>query len=70
MTLEDETGVASLIIHAGTWKRFRTVANESNALIAHGHLERKDQIIHLIVEKLEALQESLMSLGNHSRDFR
>ena len=70
MTLEDETGIANLIVHEGTWKRFRNVANESNALIARGHLERKDQVIHLIVEKIEALQESLMSLGNHSRDFR
>ncbi len=70
MTLEDETGVANLIVHEGTWKRFRNVANESNAIIARGRLERKDKVIHLIVEKLEALQETLTSLGHHSRDFR
>ena len=70
MTLEDETGVANLIIHAGTWKRFRTIATESTALIARGRLERKDGVIHLVVEKLESLREEFMSLSQRSRDFR
>ena len=70
MTLEDETGVANLIIHAGTWKRFRAIATESAALIARGRLERKDGVIHLVVEKLESLREEFMSLSHQSRDFR
>ena len=70
LTLEDETGIANLIIHPGTWKRFRSIANEAVALIARGRLERKDQVIHLIVEKLEELPEAIMSLSHRSRDFR
>jgi error-prone DNA polymerase len=70
MTLEDETGVANLIIHEGTWRRFRAAATESTALIVRGRLERKDQVIHLIVEKLEDLGKELASLSHRSRDFR
>ena len=70
MTLEDETGMANLIIHEGTWKRFQVTATESNALIVRGRLERKDRVIHLIVEKLEILREEFMLLSHHSRDFR
>ena len=70
LTLEDETGIANLIIHPGTWKRFRSTANEAIALIARGRLERKDRVIHLIVEKLYDLPERLASLHHRSRDFR
>ncbi|HVX63528.1 MAG TPA: error-prone DNA polymerase, partial [Pirellulales bacterium] len=67
VTLEDETGVANLIIRLDVWERFRSVATTAVALIAHGRLERQGETIHILVAKLEALPSLLDS---QSRDFR
>jgi error-prone DNA polymerase len=67
VTLEDETGVANLIIRLDVWERFRSIATTAVALIAHGRLERQGETIHILVGKLEALPSLLDS---QSRDFR
>ncbi len=70
VTLEDETGIANLIVHHKTWQRYDQVARRSTALIAHGRLERKNEVVHIIVSKLEDLADRLDSLQHKSRDFR
>ncbi|MFM8818432.1 MAG: error-prone DNA polymerase, partial [Phycisphaerales bacterium] len=37
MTLEDETGVANLIIRPRTWERCRRVGRHAGAILAEGH---------------------------------
>ncbi|MFP6611710.1 MAG: error-prone DNA polymerase [Pirellulales bacterium] len=70
VTLEDETGICNLIIHARTWQRFDLVARRSSALIAGGKLERKNEVLHVIVHHLEEMTARLSSLNHRSRDFR
>lgn len=70
MTIEDETGTANLVIHVAVWSRFRIVARSAAAIIAHGILERKYDVIHLVVDRLDDLTAILGPLGNKSRDFR
>jgi error-prone DNA polymerase len=70
VTLEDETGIANLIVHAGVWKRFELAARRATALIAQGRLERKDRVVHVIVSRLEDMQTRLQELPHRSRDFR
>jgi error-prone DNA polymerase len=70
VTLEDETGIANLIIHARVWKRFELAARRATALIAQGRLERKDKVVHIIVSRLEDMRSRLQELKHHSRDFR
>jgi error-prone DNA polymerase len=70
VTLEDETGIANLIVHANTWQRFELAARRATALIASGRLERKDRVVHVIVTRLEDMQTRLTDLRHHSRDFR
>lgn len=70
MTLEDETGTANLIVHRDTWERFRTVARRSHVLAARGILQRQEGVIHLVVDHLQDLTETLATLNNQSRDFR
>ena len=69
VTLEDETGVANLIIRQDVWQRFYRVARTAAALIAHGRLQRHGRVIHVLVSKLEDLSEQLRGLGTQSRDF-
>ncbi len=70
VTLEDETGVANLIIHLHVWKKYELAARRASALIAEGRLERKDQVVHILVRRLEDLQSRVKRLHHRSRDFR
>jgi error-prone DNA polymerase len=70
VTLEDETGVANLIIHLHIWRKYELAAKRASALVAEGRLERKDQVVHIIVRRLEDLQSRVQELHHRSRDFR
>jgi error-prone DNA polymerase len=70
VTLEDETGTSNLVIHQRTWERYFRVARHAAAMIAHGRLEAKDSVIHVVVNRLEDLSERLRDLKSRSRDFR
>jgi error-prone DNA polymerase len=70
VTLEDETGVANLVVHQATWRRYDQIARKSTALIAYGRLERKNEVVHVIARRLEDLTARLGSLHSPSRDFR
>ena len=70
VTLEDETGTANLVIHQHIWQRFYTIARRSSAWIAHGRLEIRQTVIHVVVSRLEDLGQSLRKLAIRSRDFR
>ena len=70
VTLEDETGVANLVVHQPVWKKFDRLARRANMLIAHGKLERQNEVIHVIVRRLEDLTQRTGKLHHHSRDFR
>ncbi len=70
VTLEDETGTANLVVHQATWERFYRIARRSPAWLVDGHVERKDEVIHVVVQRLEDLSARLAELGVRSRDFR
>jgi error-prone DNA polymerase len=70
VTLEDETGTANLLVHQNTWERFRRITRHSPAWIAHGRLESKETVIHVIVNRVEDLSQRLVALRTKSRDFR
>jgi error-prone DNA polymerase len=69
VTLEDETGVTNLIVRQDVWTRFHPIARTATALLAHGRLQRKSGVTHILVTKLEDLSEILAGLSPRSRDF-
>ena len=69
VTLEDETGVANLIIRPDVWKRWRSAALGATILLAHGRLQRRGEAIHVLCTKLENLSHRMKELGSRSRDF-
>jgi error-prone DNA polymerase len=69
VTLEDETGLTNLIIRPKVWGRYYAIARGSPAWIAHGCLERKESVIHLVVNRLEDISPMLGDLETRSRDF-
>ena len=70
VTLEDETGIANLVIKQQVWDRYHAVARRSPAWIASGQLQRKDNVVHLVVNRLEDLSKQLGNLTTQSRNFR
>lgn len=69
ITLEDETGIANLILWKDTFERFRRVARLSSGMLAHGRVEREGEVVHVHVQRLECLDDHLDTLVARSRDF-
>ena len=69
VTLEDETGVANLIIRLDVWNRYRQVASRAAILLVRGRLQRHGLVIHVLAAKLEDVSDRLHGLDGQSRDF-
>jgi error-prone DNA polymerase len=70
VTLEDETGIANLIIRPEVWQRHRSAARGAVALLASGKLQRTQGVTHVRVTKLADLSRLLPQMTSTSRDFR
>ena len=70
VTIEDETGIANLVIHQNTWQRFYMICRRSSAWIAHGRVENKHSVIHVVIDRLEDLSQRLQELHAPARNFR
>jgi len=70
VTLEDETGMANLIIKQETWERYHQAARSARALLAFGTLQNQQQVVHLLVSRLVNLSQALGQVALPSRDFR
>jgi error-prone DNA polymerase len=68
-TLEDETGVANLIIRPAIYERYRRCARGAAALVAEGRIEREGDVVHVQVARLEDVADRLAKLPTISRDF-
>jgi len=70
VTLEDETGIVNLIVRPEIWERHHQVARRSQALLARGTVQRRDEVIHVFVERMQDLGNLLAGAQIKSRDFR
>ena len=70
VTLEDETGAANLVVKQKTWERHYRICRSSSAWIAHGKLEKKNGVIHVVVSRIEDMSQQISELEVKSRNFR
>ncbi|MCL4110404.1 UNVERIFIED_CONTAM: hypothetical protein GTU68_006624 [Idotea baltica] len=70
VTLEDETGVANLVVYPNVWQRFRQVARFASVMMASGRLQREGDVIHVVCDRLDDVSDLLDKLRSNSRDFR
>jgi error-prone DNA polymerase len=75
MTLEDESGIANLIIRPKTYERIRRIARGAMAVLAEGTVEHRSGVTHLVVRRMTDLGGELAALAGgaipqQSRDFR
>ena len=69
MTLEDETGVANLIVRPAVYDRFKPAARHAMLLQADGRVERHGDVTHLLAYRLTDLGTLLAGYHVPSRDF-
>ncbi len=66
VTLEDETGIANVIVWRKTYEKFRRAVIAGRLLRVTGHLQRDGQVVHVIAQKVEdisAMLDSLLETG-------
>ena len=65
MTLEDDTGVANIVIWPKMFERFRKQVLRSRLLGVSGRVEREGLVVHVIASDIVDLSSSLISLADH-----
>ncbi|MCX7300627.1 MAG: error-prone DNA polymerase [Rhodobacterales bacterium] len=63
ITLEDETGVANLVVWPKVMEAFRKVVMQSRLLVIHGTVQRDVEIIHVVADTLEDRSDALLRLS-------
>lgn len=70
VTLEDETGVANLVVFPSVWQHFRQTARFATVMMATGRLQREGDVIHVVCERLDDVSEMLEQIDPKTRNFR
>ncbi len=72
MTIEDETGIANLVVRPPFYEGHRRAIRHSTAIVAWGKIERVGQVVHVLVHRAMNMMElaSVASPKTLSRDFR
>jgi error-prone DNA polymerase len=68
-TLEDETGIANLIIWPKVYDRYRAAARHAGLLCCDGRVQRQGQVVHVVAGRLSDLSKLLAGYQLQSRDF-
>jgi error-prone DNA polymerase len=68
ITIEDETGIANLIIWPAILERFRRAALGATLLRCTGKLQREESVIHIVADRLEDITPRLNTLRDRTGD--
>jgi error-prone DNA polymerase len=68
MTIEDETGVANLVIFESLFEKFRKEILQSRLIMAEGKLQIEGEVIHVIVKRCYDFSKLLRNLTAANND--
>ena len=63
--MEDETGIANVIVTPDLYERDRLAVTRSKFLLVEGPLQNQDGVIHIKASRLLALSSSGLDLRSH-----
>ena len=66
ITIEDETGIANLIVWPAILERFRRAALGATLLRCTGKLQREESVIHVVADRLEDMTPRLNTLRDRT----
>ncbi|WP_440658736.1 DNA-binding protein [Ensifer adhaerens] len=69
ITIEDETGIANLVVWVKAFETFRRVVLGSGMLGVYGRIEREVEVVHLVAHRLTDLSAELGSVGDRDASF-
>jgi len=67
VTIEDETGIANLIVWSRVFKRQQLIVTAASMLAGRGCVQREGDVIHVVAERLEDLSRLLRTVGIQGR---
>ncbi|TPW32212.1 DNA polymerase III subunit alpha [Martelella alba] len=68
LTLEDETGVANIVVWKKVYERYRRIVMGGRLLKVTGPLQREGSVVHVIAEVIEDCSHLLSELGHPMDD--
>jgi len=69
VTLEDETGVANVIVWPPVFEKYRRPLLQASLLSVRGRLQKEGLVIHLVADRLEDRSDRLATLEAAARDI-
>lgn len=68
LTLEDERGLANVIVPPALYERARRVLHDEGLVLVAGRVQRRDGVVNLVAERVEPLRAVWLATAR-SRDF-
>ncbi|MFI4998285.1 MAG: error-prone DNA polymerase [Reyranellales bacterium] len=69
ITLEDETGIANLVVWPQVFEKFRRVVMGASMMAVRGRIQREGEVVHLVAQRLTDLSAELASVGSRDQTF-
>jgi error-prone DNA polymerase len=69
ITIEDETGVANLVIWPSLYERQRRIILAAGMIAVKGHIQREGEVVHLVANHLTDLSADLAGVGDRDTGF-
>jgi len=63
ITIEDETGIANLVVWADLYERQRRTVLAANMLAVEGRVQREGLVVHIVADRLIDLTDRLAAIG-------
>ncbi len=64
ITLEDESGIANLVVWPDVMARYRKVIMGARMMEVHGRVQKDDDVIHVVADRLEDASPQLLALSH------
>jgi error-prone DNA polymerase len=69
ITIEDETGIANLVIWPKLYERQRRVILSAAMMAIHGRIQREGEVVHLVAHRVTDLSNALANIGSRDTNF-
>ena len=69
ITLEDETGIANLVVWPQVFEKFRRVVMGASMIAVRGRIQREGEVVHLVAHRLVDLSAELATVGSRDAAF-
>jgi len=69
ITLEDETGIANLVVWTKVFEAHRRIALSAAMITVKARIQREGEVVHLVAHRITDLSRELASVGNRQAAF-